>query len=207
MLTTGTGSGKSLSYFIPIVDDVLRRKRAGKPRKGITAIVVYPMNALCNSQRDELERFLKLGYDEGKEPVTFARYTGQESSDERERITKNPPDILLTTPLNALQIVLGNLFGRLFFVLALLLSTLPLFSLTQLYGGVPGPSIFFSYAIAACSAFVVAAIAVTLSVTRTAGRRAVFVFYTSVVLYLFATYAVDTWLRVPTAAGSASFNS
>ena len=37
VLTTGTGSGKSLAYFIPIVDDVLRRKRAGDACKGITA--------------------------------------------------------------------------------------------------------------------------------------------------------------------------
>lgn len=96
VLTTGTGSGKSLSYFIPIVDDVLRRKRASERLKGITAIVVYPMNALCNSQRDELEKFLKLGFGEGNEPVTFARYTGQESREERERIAKDPPDILLT---------------------------------------------------------------------------------------------------------------
>ena len=96
VLTTGTGSGKSLSYFIPIIDDVLRRKRTGQTLKGITAIVVYPMNALCNSQRDELEKFLKLGYGEGQEPVTFARYTGQESREERERIAKDPPDILLT---------------------------------------------------------------------------------------------------------------
>lgn len=96
VLTTGTGSGKSLSYFIPIVDDVLRRKRSGQAPKGITAIVVYPMNALCNSQREELEKFLRLGYGEGREPVTFARYTGQEGNEERERIAKNPPDILLT---------------------------------------------------------------------------------------------------------------
>jgi ATP-dependent helicase YprA (DUF1998 family) len=96
VLTTGTGSGKSLAYFVPIVDDVLRRRRAGDPRKGITAIVVYPMNALCNSQREELERFLRLGYGEGNEPVTFARYTGQEGDEERDRIAKNPPDILLT---------------------------------------------------------------------------------------------------------------
>ena len=94
VLTTGTGSGKSLAYFIPIVDDVLRRKRAGDAGKGITAIV--PMNALCNSQREELEKYLRLGYGEGGEPVTFARYTGQETQDERERIAKNPPDILLT---------------------------------------------------------------------------------------------------------------
>ena len=96
VLTTGTGSGKSLAYFIPIVDDVLRRRRAGGDTRGITAIVVYPMNALCNSQREELERYLRLGYGEGREPVTFARYTGQESNEERERIAKNPPDILLT---------------------------------------------------------------------------------------------------------------
>ena len=96
VLTTGTGSGKSLSYFIPIVDDVLRRKRSGDPCKGITAIVVYPMNALCNSQLEELVKYLRLGYGNGQEPVTFARYTGQESNEDRERIAKNPPDILLT---------------------------------------------------------------------------------------------------------------
>ena len=45
VLTTGTGSGKSLAYFIPIVNDVLRHKRAGDACKGITAIVVYPMPA------------------------------------------------------------------------------------------------------------------------------------------------------------------
>jgi very-short-patch-repair endonuclease len=96
VVTTGTGSGKSLSYFIPIVDDVLRRKRTGEALNKITAIVVYPMNALCNSQLEELDKFLRLGYGEGNEPVTFARYTGQESEQERERIAKNPPDILLT---------------------------------------------------------------------------------------------------------------
>ena len=82
-------------------------------------------------------------------------------------------DILLTSPLGNLQIVLGNLFGRLFFVLALLFSTLPLFALTQYFGGVPGKSIFASYAIAGSAALLVAAIAITLCVNRTAGRRAV----------------------------------
>ena len=96
VITTGTGSGKSLGYFIPIVDDVLRRKCSGDACKGISAIVVYPMNALCNSQREELEKYLQLGYGEGREPVSFARFTGQETEEERMRIAKNPPDILLT---------------------------------------------------------------------------------------------------------------
>lgn len=46
VLTTGTGSGKSLSYIVPIVDHVLRRGTG----KGIQAIIVYPMNALANSR-------------------------------------------------------------------------------------------------------------------------------------------------------------
>lgn len=96
VVTTGTGSGKSLAYFIPIVDHVLRRKRVERGGNRITAIVVYPMNALCNSQMEELEKFLRIGYGEGQSPVTFARYTGQESHDEREEIAKNPPDILMT---------------------------------------------------------------------------------------------------------------
>ncbi len=98
VLTTGTGSGKSLAYIIPIVDAVLRARdaNAGQRQPGVKAIVVYPMNALANSQVGELEKFLRFGYPEGGEPVTFARYTGQESPDERRRILAEPPDILLT---------------------------------------------------------------------------------------------------------------
>jgi superfamily II DNA/RNA helicase/very-short-patch-repair endonuclease len=92
VLTTGTGSGKSLAYIIPIVNQVL--SYSGK--RGIKAIVVYPMNALANSQFKELEKFLCNGYPDGKGPVTFKRYTGQESDDEKNRIVANPPDILLT---------------------------------------------------------------------------------------------------------------
>src|SRR5207344_1947836 len=58
VLTTGTGSGKSLTYIIPIVDRVLREPQD----KGIKAIVIYPMNALANSQAGELEKFLKNGF-------------------------------------------------------------------------------------------------------------------------------------------------
>jgi hypothetical protein len=95
VLTTGTGSGKSLSYFIPIIDDVLRRRASGAS-KGISAIVVYPMNALCNSQMDELEKFLRYGYAKGAGPVSFARYTGQEMVEQRQALAASPPDILLT---------------------------------------------------------------------------------------------------------------
>jgi ATP-dependent helicase YprA (DUF1998 family) len=53
VLTTGTGSGKSLTYLIPIFDHVLKHDPdAGRVR----AIIVYPMNALINSQDEAIQR-------------------------------------------------------------------------------------------------------------------------------------------------------
>lgn len=92
ILTTGTGSGKSLAYIVPIVDHILRTGSG----KGIRAVVIYPMNALANSQEGELQKFLCFGYPNKKGPVTFARYTGQENDEKRQQIIANPPDILLT---------------------------------------------------------------------------------------------------------------
>ena len=83
---------------MPIVDRMLRERAAsgGRRQTGVKAIVVYPMNALANSQMFELQKFLEFGYPEGEEPVRFARYTGQESEDTRRQILADPPDILLT---------------------------------------------------------------------------------------------------------------
>jgi hypothetical protein len=91
VLTTGTGSGKSLAYIVPIVDRVLRQSKS----RGVKAIIVYPMNALANSQVGELEKFLRFGYGAGREPVTFARYTGQEKPEDRDRVLADPPDMIV----------------------------------------------------------------------------------------------------------------
>jgi len=93
VVTTGTGSGKSLCFFIPVVSAILAEKRKSAARR-TRAIIIYPMNALANSQLEELDKF--MGGIEGERPVTFARYTGQEKSEERRKIAENPPDILLT---------------------------------------------------------------------------------------------------------------
>jgi ATP-dependent helicase YprA (DUF1998 family) len=104
VLTTGTGSGKSLSYMIPIVDYVLRHPNT----PGIKAIVVYPMNALANSQLGELQKYLQLAYPASVRQVTFARYTGQEGKYDRAEILANPPDILLTNYV-MLELILTRL--------------------------------------------------------------------------------------------------
>ncbi len=107
VLTTGTGSGKSLAYMIPIVDHVLRNGSG----RGIQAIVVYPMNALANSQFGELKKFLQFGYPDGQGPVTFARYTGQERDEERNAIVAKPPDILLTNYV-MLELILTRVYEK-----------------------------------------------------------------------------------------------
>ena len=93
VVTTGTGSGKSLCFFIPIVSHVLAARRANAQRR-TQAVVVYPMNALANSQMEELSKFIDQV--PGDRPITFARYTGQEDTDQRRRVADDPPDILLT---------------------------------------------------------------------------------------------------------------
>ena len=95
VVTTGTGSGKSLCFFVPIVDAIVRTRKRGRPRN-TRAIIVYPMNALANSQIKGIEEFIsQSGLPEELKPVV-RRYTGQENREERQRIADNPPDILLT---------------------------------------------------------------------------------------------------------------
>ncbi len=89
VLTTGTGSGKSMAYVVPIFDDILRNPDI----KGVRAILVYPMNALINSQKEELDKFLRQV---SSTPIRVEQYTGQESLAKKTEIQNNPPQILLT---------------------------------------------------------------------------------------------------------------
>ncbi len=90
IVTTGTGSGKSLTYLVPIYDSIVR---AQPQNHSVRAIIVYPMNALINSQLDALKSYAS-GFPES--PVRFDRYTGQEREEDRARILADPPHILLT---------------------------------------------------------------------------------------------------------------
>lgn len=90
IVTSGTGSGKSLTFLGTIFDFLF--KNPGQ--SGIKAILVYPMNALINSQAEEIQKFAD-NYGEDF-PITFKKYTGQESEEKRKEVEDNFPDILLT---------------------------------------------------------------------------------------------------------------
>src|SRR5437867_12610211 len=95
VVTSGTGSGKSLTYFLPIIDAFLRQPT---PHDRVAALVVYPMNALVNSQLVALKK-LRDGYEQrtGRRfPISFAKYTGDVQGDARREVQTRPPQILLT---------------------------------------------------------------------------------------------------------------
>ena len=94
VVTSGTGSGKSLTFLGTIFNHLLNNGTG----KGIKAVIVYPMNALINSQTEEIEKYKKK-YQEITEkefPIDFGQYTGQEGENERKHIRETPPDIILT---------------------------------------------------------------------------------------------------------------
>lgn len=148
----------------------------------------YRQLASAGSRAFTAVAYLQIGLICVLAPVFMAGALAQESS-------PKTWDVLLTTPISPAQVVLGNLLGRLYFIIALLIATLPLFALTQYFGGVPGTSVLGSTLIAACAALLVGTIAVALSVSRVVGRRAVFAFYIAVVSYIAVTIGVDVYLR------------
>ncbi|MFI6957022.1 DEAD/DEAH box helicase [Nocardia sp. NPDC050408] len=104
LVTTGTGSGKTESFLIPILDHVLRAKKAGVV--GMKALIIYPMNALANDQEQRLAKMI-TGHPE-LSGITAGLYTGEQSSGGRTLVSQaglitdrrlmhdSPPDILLT---------------------------------------------------------------------------------------------------------------
>lgn len=110
-------------------------------------------------------------------------FTAGAISQEKDAETFN---VLLTTPLSNAQIVLGSLLSRLFFVLALLLSGLPIFCITMLFGGVTGEQIFLSFGIAACTAVLTGALAIMISVMRVGTRGTIFSFYMGIAIFVLA---------------------
>lgn len=101
VVTTGTGSGKSLTYLLPIYDAIIRNN---PQERSVRALLIYPMNALINSQLEALERFQERNWPES--PVSFARYTGQTSEEDRNRLQQDPPHILLTNYVMAEYLLL-----------------------------------------------------------------------------------------------------
>lgn len=108
IVTSGTGSGKSLTYLATIFNRLLEKNSSG-----VKALIVYPMNALINSQSEKIKKFQEKYVAETQQPfpISFAQYTGQENRDEKDSIVKEPPSILLTNYM-MLELIMTRLSER-----------------------------------------------------------------------------------------------
>ena len=84
------------------------------------------------------------------------------------------------------------MLSRLFFVVTLLVSGIPVFSITQIFGGVAIASIAYSFGIAAATAFVTGAIAMAIAVFKVGTRRTIFSFYLFITVYVAGLWMLDT---------------
>lgn len=72
VVSTGTGSGKTECFLIPVLNELMREKEEGSLNDGVRALLIYPMNALAN---DQIERLRELLSDYPM--ITYGSYTGQ----------------------------------------------------------------------------------------------------------------------------------
>ena len=109
IITSGTGSGKTECFLVPILDRLVREwahKRA--PLVGVRALFLYPLNALINSQRDRLRAWTDSFGDgvrfclyNGLTPETVRHVRGALTPNQiadRKSLRASPPPILLTNP-------------------------------------------------------------------------------------------------------------
>jgi hypothetical protein len=94
VVATGTGSGKTETFLLPILDHLLEESAAGTLGPGVRALLLYPMNALVNDQLGRLRELLAAF-----PAITFGRFTGETKNDPKEAldhfVTTNPGEAIL----------------------------------------------------------------------------------------------------------------
>jgi len=106
LVTSGTGSGKTEAFLVPILDDLARERRSSGRLTGVRALFLYPLNALINSQRDRLRAWsepfagdIRFCLYKGDTPKTVPAHAQKQAREEvldRSTLRKDPPPILVT---------------------------------------------------------------------------------------------------------------
>ena len=110
VVTSGTGSGKTECFMVPILNDLIQQYESSRESlEGVQALFIYPLNALINSQR---ERLLAWTHDYN-ENVRFCLYNGNTPQSlkkqdltfypknevrDRKSLWDSPPPLLITNP-------------------------------------------------------------------------------------------------------------
>jgi len=117
LISAPTGSGKTLAAFYAAIDEMLQKGVRNQLEDGVHILYVSPLKALSN----DIQRNLELPLDGiaehmhllGQAPVDIraAVRTGDTPANERQKMAKNPPHILVTTP-ESLYLLLTSASGR-----------------------------------------------------------------------------------------------
>jgi len=94
VVTSGTGSGKTECFLLPVIQNAIQDARQFPQHSGVTAIIVYPMNALANDQERRINELLEAAG--VAEIVDVRKYDRGTRQTEREQMRSTPPRILLT---------------------------------------------------------------------------------------------------------------
>lgn len=78
VVATGTGSGKTEIFMLPILNYLLLQQEQKRLDAGVRALLLYPMNALANDQLGRLRKLLRHCPE-----ITFGRYTGETETEQR----------------------------------------------------------------------------------------------------------------------------
>jgi ATP-dependent Lhr-like helicase len=104
LISAPTGSGKTLAAFLTAIDSLVRQARAGDLPNQTQILYVSPLKALSNDIHKNLDIPLagvaKLAMERGipLAPIRTAVRTGDTPAAERQRMGKEAPHILVTTP-------------------------------------------------------------------------------------------------------------
>ncbi len=89
VIASGTSSGKTECFLIPIYNHLLKEYEAGKLTPGVRALLLYPMNALANDQLRRLREISRVMEEKMPEiTITFGRYVGDTPETKREGLEK-----------------------------------------------------------------------------------------------------------------------
>lgn len=105
VVTSGTGSGKTECFLVPVLNQLAKEIDAGEDLEGVRALFIYPLNALINSQQNRLDAWtdgfngkirhcLYTGALENERPARCKEYKGQVI--DRKTLRESPPQILVT---------------------------------------------------------------------------------------------------------------